>query len=297
MMLPFTTVYLLGVFLVLLLRSFSQRGRAGPKLIVVSNITAGGNGKTPTVIWLAKHLIKKGLRVAIIASGYKAKLSSTPRMVNSTLPSDFAGDEACLIAKSLSADVYVCRDKALLYKHITKENKYDVCISDDGFSSLYLFADHLFWLSDAASLIGNGLYIPFGPLRYPLFFTRKGTKIVKNLLTNECAGFQYDSFQLKKSTDRSIHHTVNRVHYHLMTAVAKPDQVYASLQSIVKDLSVTSFRDHAHFDLPEAISHKMIVVTEKDWARLSFVAREDLLILSSSYKPNTVLCRLVEKLF
>src|SRR5690348_3696100 len=51
-------------------------------VIVVGNISVGGTGKTPLVIWLAKALSSKGYKVAIIARGYRGKAAAWPQLVN-----------------------------------------------------------------------------------------------------------------------------------------------------------------------------------------------------------------------
>ena len=77
-LLPFSLLFyvLIKVRLWLYDNNFINTYISGKPSIVVGNITVGGSGKTPLVIWLAKYLSNKGLKVGIISSGYKAKFKT-----------------------------------------------------------------------------------------------------------------------------------------------------------------------------------------------------------------------------
>ena len=61
-------------------------------VIVVGNLTVGGTGKTPLVIWLARHLAERGLRVGIVSRGYGSEAAGAPRQVNDTSNWQEVGD-------------------------------------------------------------------------------------------------------------------------------------------------------------------------------------------------------------
>ena len=71
--------------LVLLRRLFTRGRRAGVPVIVVGNLTVGGSGKTPLVLWIAEHLRANGWHPAIVSRGFPLKIA-LPRAV--TLTSD-----------------------------------------------------------------------------------------------------------------------------------------------------------------------------------------------------------------
>lgn len=81
--------------------------RAPVPVVVVGNLTAGGNGKTPVVIWLVEQLQQRGIRVGVVSRGYGGKAASYPLVLNSTTGTSEAGDEPVLIYQRTGAPVAV----------------------------------------------------------------------------------------------------------------------------------------------------------------------------------------------
>ena len=82
-LLPFSILFyvLIKIRLYLYDYNFLHKYTSGKPSIIVGNITVGGSGKTPLVIWLAKYLSGMGLKVGVVSSGYKAMIK-TPVLVN-----------------------------------------------------------------------------------------------------------------------------------------------------------------------------------------------------------------------
>lgn len=122
-------------------RALYRAGLLTPKrlhrpVISVGNIAAGGTGKTPAVIALARHLQEQGLRVAVLTRGYGRSDRSVQSAVTS-LDADKYGDEPVLIKRHTNADVLVGvnrYDNGIDYPC-------DVFILDDGFQHLQLHRD------------------------------------------------------------------------------------------------------------------------------------------------------------
>ena len=152
-------------------------------VISVGNITAGGTGKTPFVIYLAEMLASAGTRPAVITRGYRGLSEGETRVVfdgkDMLLPADEAGDEAVLLAGSLPGVPVVmgCDRYAAGLLAIEKFSP-DVLILDDGFQHVRLYRDIDILLMDALRPFGNGFTIPLGYLREPKPEARRADLIV-----------------------------------------------------------------------------------------------------------------------
>ena len=163
LLLPLSLVYMFADRLNhLLSRPYKSRA----KVICVGNIVLGGVGKTPIVIEIIKHLLKKNIRVGVISRGYGGTLSSnTPIIVDTKkYTGSEIGDEPYLIAsKFKNVPVCICKNRATAAKFL--EDKIDVIIMDDGFQNYKLKKDVKIAVFDGISGIGNGYIFPAGPLR------------------------------------------------------------------------------------------------------------------------------------
>jgi len=138
----------------------------GRPVIVVGNITVGGTGKTPFVIWLAQHLQQRGLRVAIVLRGYGGQSPQWPRDVHRDTPASEAGDEAVLHAVRTGAIVVAGPDRVAAAARAVEMGA-DVVISDDGLQHYRLARTCEIAVVDQRRGLGNRLLLPAGPLREP----------------------------------------------------------------------------------------------------------------------------------
>jgi len=67
--------------------------RASVPVVVVGNLTAGGNGKTPVVIWLVEQLRQRGVRVGVVSRGYGGRAERYPLLLDQQTTTEQAGDE------------------------------------------------------------------------------------------------------------------------------------------------------------------------------------------------------------
>lgn len=131
-------------------------------VIVVGNISVGGNGKTPVVLALAKHLRAQGMRPGIISRGYGGTCKTFPHQVSAEDKADYVGDEPKLLSQISQCPVVIdpirSRGGNLLSKHC------DVLICDDGLQHYALARDIEIVVMDDRG-VGNGQLLPSGPLR------------------------------------------------------------------------------------------------------------------------------------
>lgn len=141
--------------------------RLGTPVIVVGNISVGGTGKTPLVIWLVGQLRAQGLHPGVILRGYGGR-SGGGAVLRVQADSDPAqvGDEAVLIALRTAAPVAVGRDRVAAARELLKASV-NVIVADDGLQHLRLGRNCEIAVVDAARGLGNGCLLPAGPLREP----------------------------------------------------------------------------------------------------------------------------------
>lgn len=142
------------------------RTRLPVPVIVVGNISVGGNGKTPFTQWLVQLLQDRGYRPAVLSRGYGARKGPRPLRVDSSLTAADCGDEPLLIAQTTGAPVYVDANRARAGRRAIADGA-NVLVCDDGLQHYRLRRDIEIVLVDGQRRFGNGLPLPAGPLREP----------------------------------------------------------------------------------------------------------------------------------
>lgn len=135
-------------------------------VVVVGNLTVGGTGKTPFVIWLARLLAVHGWRPAVLLRGYGGRMAAAPLRVHADSDPALCGDEAVLIAAEALVPVYVC-PRRVSAARVAVEEGADVLLCDDGLQHYALGRDLEIVMLDGARRLGNGALLPAGPLREP----------------------------------------------------------------------------------------------------------------------------------
>jgi len=136
-------------------RGWFKSDHVAPVVISIGNITAGGTGKTPLVLWLSKMLAEKGLAFVILTRGYKSgkyRLSDEP---------------AILAGAAGRAKVIVNPDRVAAAKEAIEKFNAEVVLMDDGFQHRRLRRDLDIVAIDATCPFGYGRLLPGGLLREP----------------------------------------------------------------------------------------------------------------------------------
>lgn len=242
-------------------------------VIVVGNLTAGGAGKTPVVIALARYLRARGRRVAVISRGYGGSEPATPQPV---VPEDapaLTGDEPLLIAARSGAEVWICRhrDRAL---RAALEAGCDVVISDDGLQHAALPRSFELCVIDGQRGLGNERLLPAGPLRQP---TARLDEV--DLILVKGGGLCYrqaHDFELKpvgltlldgapaEALSDWSGRTVDAV-----CGIAHPEQFSATLAALGIESRLRAFGDHHRYSAAdfEGLAGP-VITTEKDAVKL-----------------------------
>ena len=143
------------------------------KVISVGNVVAGGGGKTPTVIAIARMLKERpDLSIAVLSRGYRSK-TRCPAVVsdgeNNILDPGEAGDEPYLLGRSLpGTPVLIGKDRIQTGLMAVRRWDCQIAILDDGFQYLKLARDIDIVTVDATRPFGLDHVLPRGYLREPL---------------------------------------------------------------------------------------------------------------------------------
>ena len=133
-----------------------KQKRLNAPVVSVGNLTVGGTGKTPMVIWIAEKLLAEGKHVAILSRGYRG--------ANGT------SDEIELMKVRLQGRVAfgVGKDRFFEGHRLETQQPIDVFLLDDGFQHLQLARDLDILLMDASRRLAGESLLPAGRLREPL---------------------------------------------------------------------------------------------------------------------------------
>jgi tetraacyldisaccharide 4'-kinase len=165
---PFSQVYGIYVRLrrVLYARRWLKSKRLKAAVISVGNVTVGGTGKTPMVLWLAEKFLAEGKRVAILSRGYRGSHGSS--------------DEIDLLKRRLRGNVLfgVGPNRFASGSRLEAENAIDVFLLDDGFQHLQLARDLDIVMLDGSRQLTKEWLLPAGSLREPIAACRRADILV-----------------------------------------------------------------------------------------------------------------------
>ncbi len=269
---------------------FLKQRKLGRPVISVGNLTVGGTGKTPMVIWLAEHFLAEGKRVGILSRGYKG--------------SDGTSDEIELMKFRLQerAKFGVGPDRYAQGRKLERE--VDVFLLDDGFQHLQLARDMNILLIDAAQPLGKQTMLPTGRLREPvsamgradlLVFTRAETVPGTEAAIQRFPGDPVFSAATRLLGFRQFgvpeapllqREPVGEGPFYAFCGIGNPKAFFQDLKNWDLPLAgQCEFADHHHYDARDTMElalaarssgAKAILTTEKDAQNLAGMKFNDL---------------------
>lgn len=244
-------------------------------VVVVGNITAGGAGKTPLVIWLAGELARRGRRPGIVSRGYGG--SGETMEVQAEGDPGRVGDEPLLIRRRTGLPVFVGRDRvaaatALLEAH----PDCDLILCDDGLQHYRLRRDLEIAVLDGRGLM-NGLPLPAGPLREPAGRLRTVDALVANGYEG-VAGFRMtlhgDRFhRLGRAAETRGVEELKGLRLHAVAGIGDPGRFFRHLTALGLTFEAHGFADHHRYDVADLdFDGDAILTTEKDAVKFGGLA-------------------------
>ena len=260
-------------------------------VVCIGNLTAGGTGKTPLVIWLCNYLTSKGIQCAILTRGYKTAAGQMT-------------DEPALLAKACGdVPVIVNPDRLAGARKAIEYHQAQVLILDDGFQHRRLKRDMDIVAIDATCPFGYGRILPAGLLREsPKALKRAAVVVITR--SNQAPPQQVEAIeqQVAKIAPRlPIVKTVHRLKHALTVknreirldelksksiyafcGIGNPEAFFQSLeQSGLNLVGTKTFDDHhaytrdnmrTLFELAGQSGAEIILCTHKDWVKSALLA-------------------------
>jgi tetraacyldisaccharide 4'-kinase len=281
------------------------KSRALPvPVIVIGNITVGGTGKTPLVLWLATFLAGHGLRPGIVSRGYGAD-ARVPRAVTPGSKPSSSADEPLLLAQRSGCPVWIGADRVAAGLALLRANpECDVIVSDDGLQHYALERDFEIAVIDGARGVGNGFMLPAGPLREPASRLRKVDAVVIHGAPRAldkrkgAVGMRLEGREFRNLLNPG--HAVGpesfqRRRVHAIAGIGNPARFFAHLEALGLTFEAHAFPDH-HGYKPADLAFEgadAIVMTEKDAVKCAAFAHEKYWALRVDAVPDPELGELV----
>ena len=279
---PLLPVSWLFCVLVLLRRCLYRLGlirssRLPVPVVVVGNLTVGGSGKTPLVLWIVDELRAHGWRPGIISRGYGGSEGGV-RSVARDSDSSVVGDEPLLLARRSGVPVVVGRDRVAAGRSLLAEHpECNVIVSDDGLQHYRLQRAVELVVFDGRGA-GNQRMLPAGPLREPM----RRLDSVTGIVWNGCAppnspaslispqfrmtlsGQRF--FALSDSTRRCAAEDFRGKQLHAVAGIGDPSRFFAQLAQLALEFEPHPFPDHHQYGVEdfEFARDGVLLMTEKD---------------------------------
>jgi tetraacyldisaccharide 4'-kinase len=245
--------------------------RVGVPVIVVGNITVGGTGKTPLVIWLVELLKREGYRPGIVSRGYGGQARNWPQQVRPDSDPIMVGDEPVVIARRTQCPMAVAPSRVAAAEALLEYNKVDVIVADDGLQHYALARDIEIAVVDGVRRFGNGWCLPAGPLREPVSRLDRVDFVVVNGGTSMRREFPMaiEAGDLRNVRRDGLTHALARFperRVHAVAGIGNPDRFFRQLKQLGFSVIEHPFPDHHEYAAADiAFNDELpVVMTEKD---------------------------------
>jgi tetraacyldisaccharide 4'-kinase len=251
-------------------------------VISVGNLSAGGTGKTPLTVALARLLVSQGFAVDVLSRGY-GRTGNSAEKVDPAGESDRFGDEPLLIAREAEIPVYVAARRGQA-GHLAESEaaRPGIHLLDDGFQHRQLHRDIDIVLINSDDL--SDFLLPAGNLREPLSSLNRATVFAISAEDEEAVrklnplGKPIWRFRREMIVPKTSPPAV------AFCGIARPEQFFAGIEAAGVSIAAKhAFPDHHRFTpgdiallarLVQSTGAKALLTTAKDRIRLSALEAE-----------------------
>ena len=263
-------------------------------LVVVGNITVGGTGKTPLILWLIEHCQRKGLRVGVVSRGYGATPPQLPWRVSAEQSATQAGDEPLLIVQRTGVPLMIDPDRSRAVKALLASEPLDLILSDDGLQHYRLARDLELVLIDNARGLGNGRCLPAGPLREPVERLQSVDAVLYNGAARDPqGGFAFELqptalINLVTGERQALDFFAAGQALHAVAGIGNPQRFFTTLETLHWRPIAHAFADHAPYsaEILNFTPSLPVVMTEKDAVKCRDFASPDWWYLAVDAVPS-----------
>ena len=287
LLLPFSAVFaaVSGLRRLAYRRGWLASVAVGVPVIVVGNLTAGGSGKTPLVIWLVQQLRARGHRPGVVSRGYGGSARNCVEVMSDSAAAE-VGDEPLLIRNKADVPVVVGRDRVAAARTLLACHPgVDVIVSDDGLQHYRLQRDLELAVIDASSGLGNGWPLPAGPLREPpgrltrvdaVVQVVRGDAVPRTLEGAWRADYRAGrAYRLQAPQIQIALRDLPQRDWIAATGIGRPRGFFDMLAAQGIRFSPRAFADHHVFQAGDLPADAAVLMTEKDAVKCRKIAGAD----------------------
>lgn len=272
----------------------------GVPVVVVGNISVGGSGKTPLVVWICERLSAQGYSPGIISRGYGGQSKQWPQVVTADSDAALVGDETVLLARRTGCPLVAAPDRVAAAMQLQQQFDVDCIISDDGMQHYRLQRDIEIAVIDGERRLGNGMLLPAGPLREAPRRLQEVDWVISNgkALAGEIpmSLVATEMVHLVTGERQSLSDWQGR-QCHAVAGIGHPQRFFVMLQSLGLDPIPHPFPDHHPYTPKElAFADRLpIVMTEKDAVKCTPFANERIWYIPvTAQLPKVLDCELTQ---
>jgi tetraacyldisaccharide 4'-kinase len=286
---------------------FKQYHPPIPIVISVGNIVAGGSGKTPTTLMLAKEFYDNS-SIGIVTRGYRSIAEKLPLSITLCAGKGpqhsavYCGDEPFMLAENLpKAFIFVGKDRRQSINLATTAGV-NIVFLDDGMQHRQIGRDIEVIVMDVEDPFGQGFFFPRGLLRENPKSLARADLIVLNYI-NSSEHYQTVKSKVRKYSDAPVVgaklcidkmydlqgqeiHSLKEKRVAVFCGLARPERFLNTIHEMgAKVVAHQFFPDHHHFRSEQIrqlgakykeCGAEMLVCTEKDKVKLTELSAHQL---------------------